>query len=677
MLASVTSFLAVVSFVGIIGNLIVISVYTRKKDRQTSTFFILILAFSDLIVCSVLIPMTIYFENVAFHTVNIYLCKTYFFITTSTVPASCLLMTAIAFDRYFCICMVNRNIMTPFRAKIIVGILLMLAGFLSVIPTLNAIINERHDDEHGHSSNTTTVVYPEVTSVNMDHFTHGFELNTTTVYMDPASAYSVCEIDLNGALGSWVMPFKRFYDLIYFCSVMVISILYILIYKKIYTRRKAKRLRRRRLLTNSMLYNGAGGGDFERNSKKHRLLVVSESHSRKGSSKKQKTKTKLVSPSTQLIVSNSTRMGVDNTEMETIKFQDEEVGKTRFNLSQETAGDSLKTLNNHKSSMIKSGQLVKESVQNNDDTSLNTNNGCCLISMSVCFGQFIIDNKKAANLKKKIASTSSGSRSINTEFIEKCSVTKLNSRVMYADQTAQAGSNEPAKKPSCLKQEDPNAIANTTEARASKSSELLPERTATSSILKDTSAKRLEQERNKSDTIPRTLQKANSNGSTSRLTICAPGDMIKMTNSSESIINDNKSMDDQRYTAKSVTSLSQSHAGRRISISKKTPLIISIKDIRTAFMLFVVSLLFIVFYLPSILATKFILANDNLFLVYLYFTNSAINPMIYCFMNRSFRSDLLKIFIKRNRKFLPPTSRFSTLIAISLNPNVMDLKNSK
>jgi len=79
--------------------------------------------------------------------------------------------------------------------------------------------------------------------------------------------------------------------------------------------------------------------------------------------------------------------------------------------------------------------------------------------------------------------------------------------------------------------------------------------------------------------------------------------------------------------------------------------VISTKDIRTAFMLFVVSVLFIAFYLPSIIATYLSLyfpnINLNLYVSYLYFLNSAINPIIYCFLNPNFRSDLLKLFLPR------------------------------
>lgn len=78
---------------------------------------------------------------------------------------------------------------------------------------------------------------------------------------------------------------------------------------------------------------------------------------------------------------------------------------------------------------------------------------------------------------------------------------------------------------------------------------------------------------------------------------------------------------------------------------------ISSKDIRTAFMLFVVSCLYLIFYLPSITITYLTIflpkISNNLYISYLYLSNSAINPIIYCFLNPAFRSELIKLFFKK------------------------------
>jgi predicted membrane channel-forming protein YqfA (hemolysin III family) len=81
------SFLSTVSLIGTIGNLIVIFVYWKKRDKQTSSFFILVLSCSDLVVCSVLVPMTAYIESIKFVTQNLYFCKIYHFLTTTIIPS--------------------------------------------------------------------------------------------------------------------------------------------------------------------------------------------------------------------------------------------------------------------------------------------------------------------------------------------------------------------------------------------------------------------------------------------------------------------------------------------------------------------------------------------------------------------------------------------------------------
>lgn len=89
--------------------------------------------------------------------------------------------------------------------------------------------------------------------------------------------------------------------------------------------------------------------------------------------------------------------------------------------------------------------------------------------------------------------------------------------------------------------------------------------------------------------------------------------------------------------------------------------LISTKDIRTAFMLFVVTFLYILFFSPSIIATYINLtkADTNvseyesepgdylIIIIYLYYANSALNPMIYCFLNPMFRKDLKKMFFRK------------------------------
>jgi hypothetical protein len=66
-------------------------------------------------------------------------------------------------------------------------------------------------------------------------------------------------------------------------------------------------------------------------------------------------------------------------------------------------------------------------------------------------------------------------------------------------------------------------------------------------------------------------------------------------------------------------------------------------NIKTALMLFVVTIVFILSFLPSwLIALQIIQAPVIVF--YMYFVYNVVNPIIYAFMNQNFRTELKKIF---------------------------------
>jgi hypothetical protein len=256
---NLSRYLSTISAIGIIGNLIVALVYLKKKDKQTATLFILLLAFVDLTVCMLLVPLTIYMEMILYVTDNIILCKSFTFLTTTTVPSSTLLMTAIAFDRYFCICMANRNILTLRKARFIGIILIVFSGCLGVIPALASVIqiptqskqdlsNHPEEDPSSPSASSQSVSLSSSSEVfSSDNSTFSNQTNLLC-FIDSESVYTV--------FGHLIQPFKIFYDLIFVCSVITITILYVFIYKEIFTRRKVKREQKRKLLFNSIINTG-------------------------------------------------------------------------------------------------------------------------------------------------------------------------------------------------------------------------------------------------------------------------------------------------------------------------------------------------------------------------------------------------------------------------------------
>jgi hypothetical protein len=254
---NLSRYLSTISAIGIIGNLIVALVYWKKKDKQTATLFILLLAFIDLTVCMLLVPLTIYMETILYVTDSIILCKSFTFLTTTTVPSSTLLMTAIAFDRYFCICMANRNILTLRKARFIGVILIFFSGCLGVIPALASVIQipiqTRQDVSNSNEENSTlssaSLTSESSSSEELSSSNYTYSNQTSMLcFIDSESVYSV--------FGHLIQSFKIFYDLIFVCSAITITILYILIYKEIFTRRKIKREQKRKLLYNSLMNTG-------------------------------------------------------------------------------------------------------------------------------------------------------------------------------------------------------------------------------------------------------------------------------------------------------------------------------------------------------------------------------------------------------------------------------------
>jgi cholecystokinin A receptor/hypocretin (orexin) receptor 2 len=258
-------YLATIAIIGTVGNLLVVIVYARKKDKQTSTFFILVLALADLTVCSVLVPFTAFMEGVVFATSSSLVCKLYFFLTTTTVPNSSLLMTAIAFDRFFCICHVNRVILTLPRARWLVLTLVVISGLLGVIPSL---------------SSTVVPIYPHGENNSSGYFYEGDVAAAANSSNNESSlsAHTVCTIDVDTEtwLGQLVWQFKLFYDMVYAGSVIVITLLYILIYKAIYVRRRIKRNRKLELLRNGCVVLTAGVDEVTSDNSINRVIAITK-----------------------------------------------------------------------------------------------------------------------------------------------------------------------------------------------------------------------------------------------------------------------------------------------------------------------------------------------------------------------------------------------------------------
>ncbi|XP_041361171.1 cholecystokinin receptor type A-like [Gigantopelta aegis] len=115
-------FLAAITVVGFIGNIIVCYIYLAKFKVSTTRCFVVTLAFFDLLTCCVAIPgqLADLSQNYTFK--NVKLCKAQIFCNAFTIMTSAAVLVAIATDRYKKICKPLAKQMSINWAKVAVGL---------------------------------------------------------------------------------------------------------------------------------------------------------------------------------------------------------------------------------------------------------------------------------------------------------------------------------------------------------------------------------------------------------------------------------------------------------------------------------------------------------------------------------------------------------------------------
>nr|CAH8851617.1 unnamed protein product [Trichobilharzia regenti] len=106
------------------------------KTTGTPTFFILVLACIDLLVCCFVVPLTFYMEYVHLQPSTDICCKAHAFLNICNIMFSSLLIIAIALERYLTICHPLRRILTMKRAKYLtlsLAIFCILYGILGAV----------------------------------------------------------------------------------------------------------------------------------------------------------------------------------------------------------------------------------------------------------------------------------------------------------------------------------------------------------------------------------------------------------------------------------------------------------------------------------------------------------------------------------------------------------------
>ena len=235
---TIVGFLAVS---GMIGNSLVLYVFSGQRQKPTSTIFILTLALTDLVTSTVTMPYTIVVEMLHFEVEYDIVCKLYQFLITSTIPFSAFVMVAIAVDRYLCIVHPFRHTMTMERAKSTVALLAILAIMLGVLCCLM----------YGVYKETKTTVQPNCTMVNETYEFYEL-LNLTSDSMQENGLNcknetitniihtGICQKDHMILGPEFFTVFQKIYSACFGVCAVVVIILYTIIYHSVFTRRRKR-----------------------------------------------------------------------------------------------------------------------------------------------------------------------------------------------------------------------------------------------------------------------------------------------------------------------------------------------------------------------------------------------------------------------------------------------------
>ncbi|XP_066566964.1 5-hydroxytryptamine receptor 4 [Amia ocellicauda] len=164
-----TVFLAVIITMTVLGNLLVMVALCRDRQlrKKKTNYFIVSLAFADLLVAVVVMP----FAAIELATGTWAYGETFCLVRTSLdvmlTTASILHLCCIALDRYYAICcqpLVYRNKMTPLRVSLMLGGCWIIPSFISFLPIMqswNAIGIEQIIEERklNNTTNETTCIF--------------------------------------------------------------------------------------------------------------------------------------------------------------------------------------------------------------------------------------------------------------------------------------------------------------------------------------------------------------------------------------------------------------------------------------------------------------------------------------------------------------------------------------
>lgn len=309
-LYAVLALLGFLALTGTAGNLLVLYVFSQKKDKLVSTLFILVLAFVDFTTCMIVIPYTMYMEYMNFFISSDFFCKLYQFLITSNIPFSALVMVAIAIDRYFCICHPFLHALNLQRAKIMITCLALFAAAIGVMvalmygvyqeidgPFFNNLTSSLKNDTEANVSdvnydgNTTApmetriVMHSQHPDRIMTHtVAYDFsqpvpsigenETNNNSMYFPDIQAYpeygehepiysyrGQCQDNGQIVNQAFLLYFQKCYTALYLLCLIIVIILYTLIYRSVLVRRTRRQKQKSKSLHMVQIANERANGD--------------------------------------------------------------------------------------------------------------------------------------------------------------------------------------------------------------------------------------------------------------------------------------------------------------------------------------------------------------------------------------------------------------------------------
>ena len=229
----------ILSVSGTIGNALVLYVFSRQKQKLSSTIFILTLAGTDFISSLVTMPYTIAMEILKYQVEYDVVCKLYHFLVTTTIPFSAFVMVAIAVDRYLCIVHPFKHTMTIKRAKIIVGLLAILAGTLGLLSCLvYGVTSEAIYDPNIAKNFTSFLLSANVSTEQQLHTSYSNFTFDDLVRVVVNKGF--CHKDGMIFDMSFFSVYQKIYSAFFAICAVIVIVLYAIIYRSVLTRRRQR-----------------------------------------------------------------------------------------------------------------------------------------------------------------------------------------------------------------------------------------------------------------------------------------------------------------------------------------------------------------------------------------------------------------------------------------------------